>query len=111
MASINKQSDRMDWGITLLLFGVIYLIHKTRVADNLPLVQFLTNPGTYFLVAGIVFLIYRKEKTLGIILTAIGLIIHSDLFFGWMKNYSNLIVPIVLIVVGGILILAGRKNR
>lgn len=110
MATANRQSDRLAWGISLLIIGILYLIDKTGIIANVPYVNLLTNGGTYFLVAGIVFLIYKKEKAFGIILTAIGLVIHSDLFFGWMKNYSNLIVPFALIVAGLLLIIFGKKR-
>ena len=110
MATANRQSDRLAWGISLFLIGILYLIDKTGVINNLPFANVLTSAGTYFLIAGITFLIYKKEKATGIILTVIGLIIHSDLFFSWMKNYSNLIVPLALIVAGLLLIIFGKKR-
>lgn len=110
MAAIDKRSDKMAWGVTFLAFGLLILLDKTGVTDNLPFADFIQSIGTYFLVAGIIFLIYRAEKTLGLIFTIIGLIIHSDVFFGWMDNYRNLLLPIALLVIGLILILSNRRR-
>ena len=110
MAAIDKRSDKMAWGITLLAFGVLILLDKTGITDNLPFTDFIQSIGTYFLVAGIIFLIYRMEKTLGLVFTVIGLIIHSDVFLGWMKDYRNLLLPVALLVIGLILILSNRRR-
>lgn len=110
MTSIDKRADKMAWGVTLLVFGLLILLDKTGVTDALPFTSFIQSIGTYFLAAGIVFLIYKREKTFGLVLTIIGLIIHSDVFFGWMKNYRNLLLPIALLVIGLILILSNRRR-
>ncbi len=110
MAQYNKQSDRMAWGITLLAFGVLLLLDRLGVTDMLPFGRFLQSPGTYFLTAGIIFLIKKKEKTLGLVLSAIGVLIHSDLFFGWIKVSQNFLLPIVLFVIGGALVLINKKK-
>ncbi|MFR9166793.1 MAG: hypothetical protein ACLVKO_11450 [Dysgonomonas sp.] len=46
---------------------------------------------------------------LGIIFTVIGVVINADFFFGWMKSYSNLIIPIALLVLGLVMILTSKK--
>lgn len=110
MTAIDKRSDKMAWGATLLAFGVLILLDKIGITDNLPFTDFIQSIGTYFLVAGIIFLIYRTEKTLGLVFTVIGLIIHSDVFFGWMKDYRNLLLPIALLAIGLVLVLSNRKR-
>lgn len=111
MAQQTKQSDKMAWGVTLLVFGVLILLDKLGITDMLPFAKFLQSAGTYFLSAGIIFLIYKREKSIGIVLSAIGIIIHSDLFFGWMSTYRSLLVPIALLVVGLILVISNRMRR
>lgn len=110
MRLTEKQSDKLAWGTVLIVFGVLILLHKTGITDHLPVAGFLRSPGTYILTAGIIFLIFRKDKTLGIVLTVIGAIVHSDIFFGWMHDYRQLILPMVLIVVGLVLILKARRK-
>ncbi|NLX80019.1 MAG: hypothetical protein GXZ03_00410 [Proteiniphilum sp.] len=111
MTKNSNQSDKMAWGMTLLVFGALILLDKLGITAKLPFASFLQSAGTYFLSAGIIFLIYKREKTMGIVLSAIGVIIHSDLFFGWMHAYRSLLVPIALLVVGLILVLSNRIKK
>lgn len=112
MSNISeKESDKVAWGTTLLVFGILILLDKTGVTDNLPFTDFIQSIGTYFLVAGIIFLFLKTEKTLGIVFTAVGLFIHSDEFFGWMHNYRSLLIPLALIVVGVVMVLTSKRRR
>ena len=114
MTKNSNQSDKMAWGMTLIVFGALILLDKLGITAKLPFASFLQSAesaGTYFLSAGIIFLIYKREKTMGIVLSAIGVIIHSDLFFGWMHAYRSLLVPIALLVVGLILVLSNRVKK
>ena len=106
----DKESDKVAWGATLLVFGLLILLDKMGVTDNLPFTDFIQSTGTYFLAAGIIFLILKREKTLGIVFTAVGLVIHSDVFFGWMHNYRSLLIPFALIVVGVVMVLTAKKR-
>lgn len=110
MASSVRRSDKMAWGMTFLVFGILILMEKLGITQSLPFASFLSSTGTYFLAAGIIFLIYKQEKTLGLVFTIIGLIIHSDLFFGWMHIYRKLVLPLSLLTVGLILVLSNRKR-
>ena len=106
----SRQSDKMAWGVTFLVFGILILLEKLGVTQALPFADFLRSPGTFFIAAGVIFLMYKKEKTLGLIFTIIGLVINSDLFFGWMQTYRKLTLPLALLAVGLILILSNRKK-
>ncbi len=110
MTRYNRQSDKMAWGVTLLVFGALILLEKLGITQMLPFAKFFQSAGTYFLAAGIVFLIYKREKTMGLVLSIIGVAIHSDIFFGWMHTYRNLFVPIALLVIGLILVLSNRSR-
>lgn len=104
-------NDRLSYGITILIFGVVFLLDKIHVLDKIPYAGNLLNIGIFFLIAGIVFLITQPKKVLGWVFLGIGILTNADLFFGWMSNYSSLIVPIGLIIVGAIMVLTGKKNN
>lgn len=106
----KKSDNKLAYGLTIMVFGLIFLLDRTGILHKIPHGEVLTGVGTLFLIAGIIFLITRAEKALGIILTAIGVIINADFFFGWMTHYSNLIVPIILIVAGLVLVLLSRRR-
>ena len=105
----TSTGDRLAYGLTILIFGVLFLLDKTGILSQIPYADRLVHLGSLFLIAGIVFLSTKAEKVTGIVLTVIGVILNADLFFGWMKSYSNLIVPILLIVAGLILVLTAKK--
>lgn len=110
MSVTDKESDKLVWGVTLLVFGILILLDKAGITDNLPITNFIQSPGTYFLAAGIIFLLFKKEKTLGIVLTAVGAVIHSDYFFHSIREYRNLFIPVALILVGIVMVLNAKKR-
>lgn len=107
MAKVSN--NRLPFGLILLLVGTIYLLNKTGLLDKIPYIDRMMNVGTFFLIAGLIFLLTKTEKTVGIVFTAIGVIINFDFFFGWLQNYSTLIVPIALIGIGLAMVLTSKK--
>ena len=102
--------NRLAYGLTILVFGVLFLLDKVGVLSHIPYGKEFISIGSLFLVAGIIFLLTKTEKKMGLVLAGVGIIINSDLFFGWMRNYSNLVVPVILIVVGMIMVLTSKKK-
>lgn len=106
----SKSNDRLSYGITILIFGVLYLLDKVDLLNKIPYGKNLISIGAFFLIAGVVFLITQPKKILGWIFLIVGVILNADLFFGWMANYSNLIVPIALILAGTAMVLTSKKK-
>lgn len=105
----KKSNNRLAYGLIMLFFGIVYLLNKTGILAKIPEVNEVMNFGTFLLVAGLIFLCARTERTVGIIFTVIGLIINFDLFFGWLKGYSPLILPVIIIVVGLALVFTSKR--
>ncbi|WP_029906187.1 hypothetical protein [Prevotella sp. 10(H)] len=110
-ASSNKASnDRLSYGITILIFGVLYLLDKLGFLNQIPYGHKLISVGAFFLIGGIVFLATQPKKILGWIFLGVGIILNADIFFGWISDYSNLIVPLGLIIAGIAMVLTAKKN-
>lgn len=105
----KSSNNRLPYGLIILFVGIIYLLNKTGILDKVPYAHNLMNIGTFFIVAGIIFIFTKAEKTMGIVFSAIGLILNFDFFFGWLKDYSSLILPIGLIAVGLGMVLTSKK--
>jgi hypothetical protein len=105
----KNTGDRLAYGLTVMIFGVLFLLQRTHVLDKIPYASYLVSIGGFCLIAGIVFLSMQAERTSGIVLTVVGAIICSDFFFNWMHSYSNLITPVILIVAALVLILTAKK--
>jgi hypothetical protein len=106
----NKSGDRLSYGITILIFGVLFLLDKLHFLDNIPYGYKLVSVGVFFLIAGIVFLIAQPKKVLGWIFLGIGVLLNADIFFGWVSNYSSLIVPVGLIIAGVAMVLTAKRK-
>ena len=109
MAS-NNTNDRLSYGITILIFGLLFLLDKLGVLAKIPYAENLIGVGAFFLIAGIVFLFTQPKKVLGWVFLGIGILLNADIFFGWMHSYSKLIVPLGLIVAGLIMVLTHKKK-
>lgn len=107
----SKSNDRLSYGITILIFGVLFLLDKLNILDKIPYANKLISVGVFFLIAGAVFLFTQPKKMLGWIFLAIGVLLNADIFFGWMNSYSNLIVPLGLIIAGVAMVLTSKKNN
>ncbi|WP_165023386.1 LiaF transmembrane domain-containing protein [Dysgonomonas sp. ZJ279] len=109
--AVSKINDRLSYGVTILVFGIIFLLDKIGILDKIPYGGKLMSVGAFFLIAGIIFLITQPKKILGWVFTAVGVILNADLFFGRMDNYSIYIVPLALIIVGIIMVFTSSKNK
>lgn len=104
----NNSNDRLSYGITILVFGLLFLLDKLNALSIIPVN--LISIGSFFLIAAIVFLFTQPKKALGWVFLGIGVLLNADLFFGWMKSYSSLIVPIGLIIAGLVMVLTYKKR-
>ncbi len=108
----NKASnDRLSYGITILIFGVVFLLDKLGILSHIPYAKSLISIGAFFLIAGIVFLITQPKKILGWIFLGVGILLNADFFFSWVSDYSNLIVPLGLIIAGVAMVLTAKKKN
>lgn len=104
MAKATKD-DRLPYGLSILIFGLIFLLSRVGLLAQIPYGTELLSIGAFFLITGIVFLLTSSNKRIGVIFTLIGLVMKSDLIL----NYSKLIVPILLIILGIILVLTSKR--
>lgn len=105
----KNSGNRFPYGLLILIIGIIYLLSKTGILAHIPYADKLMNVGTFFLIAGIIFLFTKAEKTMGIVFTAIGVIMNFDFFLGWIHNFSSLIIPVILIAVGLFMVITSKK--
>ena len=61
----SKSNDRLSYGITILIFGVLYLLDKVDLLSKIPYGKNFISVGVFFLIAGAVFLITQPKKILG----------------------------------------------
>lgn len=106
---LNKGSDRLSYGISFLIIGILFLLSKLGILQDIPYATEFLTVGGILIIGGIVFLLKGVSKTLGLIFLIVGLFLKSDLFFDWMHQHSNLIVPVALIIVGIFMMISSKK--
>lgn len=111
MANVSKSNDRLSYGITILIFGVLFLFDKMGILNQIPYGHKLISIGVFFLIGGIVFLATQPKKVLGWVFLGVGILFNADLFFGWMDDYSRFIVPVGLIIAGVAMVLTAKNKN
>ncbi|OJU53781.1 MAG: hypothetical protein BGN96_17115 [Bacteroidales bacterium 45-6] len=105
----KDDDNKLAFGLILMIFGLIFLVDKTGLLDKIPNGEAITNFRVLILIAGGIFLFAKREKTWGIILTGLGVILNADFFFGWFASLSAITVPVMLIILGVILVFRSQK--
>ena len=105
-----QKDSRLAWGISLLVFGIIFLIRQLNILpENLSDIIF--NFKNYPLILGIVFLLAHKNKTPGLVLIVVALIFRLSEIIRLTEHISDFIWPVLLIVAGVIMVAGVLKSK
>jgi hypothetical protein len=98
-----KEDDKLSWGITLLFFGILFLL---KIWGHAPetLAHYAFNIKNFPIVIGIIFLIFNDNRGIGISMITLGVFMRFDLVMKMTNNMSAYIWPGLLIIIGGILL-------
>ena len=69
------KDNRLAWGISLLLFGVMFLLRQLRLFSP-EIADVLFDFKNFPLIIGVIFLIWHKNKSIGMILLVVGLLLR-----------------------------------
>ena len=106
-ANNNKDTYKAT-AVALILIGALYLIDKLIhfSAIGLPWVMHKDNLLLYIAIS---FLIFKHDKSVGIILLAIWLLININLVMAWLGTISGYLLPLALLLTGGVLLLISKR--
>ena len=102
MAS-KKSDNRLAWGVTLLVFGCLFLIRQLHIIPA-ELANIVFEFKNYPLIIGIIFLLCHSNKNIGFVLITVGLLFRLSDIIHWTKDISDFIWPILLITAGALLV-------
>lgn len=105
-----KKDDKLSWGITLLFFGLLFLL-KTFDAALPEIVNYAFDTRNFPLIVGFIFLIFHHNRSLGILLITVGIFSRFDYLMQLTDNLSKYIWPGLLIAVSAILLFGIKKGR
>ena len=102
-------NSRFSWGVTLLVFGFLFLLRKLGVFT--PSVDaMIFDWRNIFLVLGITYLVSHKNKSIGAILLLFWALFYLKDIVVWSQHLSDYIWPLLLIAAGVFLIYNGRRE-
>ena len=100
-ANNNKDTYKAT-GITLMVFGVLYLLDKLAhfAALGLPWVMQKDN---FLLYTAVIFLLVKHDKSVGLVLAGLWLVSNFGLITALLGTLSAYLLPLALLVIGIIL--------
>lgn len=108
MATAQKD-NRLARGITLLVFGVLFLIRQLGILPP-QMSDIVFDFKNYPLLIGVIFLFAHKNKNIGWVLIVVGLLFRLSDIIRWTRNISDFVWPLLLIAAGAILVF-GKKGK
>ena len=104
------KDNRLAWGISLLLFGVMFLLRQLGIFSP-EIADVLFDFKNFPLIIGVIFLIWHKNKSIGMILIVVGLLLRLQEIIHWTQNLSEFVWPMLLIAAGIILLFGVKKGK
>ncbi len=102
---MNKR-NKIAWGLVLLIIGVLFLLKELQI---FPVYwnSWIFDYRNLFILIGAIFTLIGKNKKLGVILMFVGVGLYLNEIIVWTKDLSNMIWPILLILIGALLLVSG----
>ena len=104
------KDNRLAWGISLLLFGVMFLLRQLGIFSP-EIADVLFDFKNFPLIIGVIFLIWHKNKSIGMILIVVGVLLRLQEIIHWTQNLSEFVWPLLLIAAGIILLFGVKKGK
>lgn len=88
--------------VTLIIFGILYMLDKMLGFDSMGL-PWVMNKDHFLLYAAVIFLIFDQNKSVGLVLSGLWLILNFGLIAALIGSISSYLLPLVLLLSGGVL--------
>ncbi|MFA5046612.1 MAG: hypothetical protein WC542_11865 [Paludibacter sp.] len=98
-----KNDNRLAWGISLLVFGCLFLVRQLQILP-MEIAEYVFDFKNYPLIIGLIFLLFHDNKNIGIVLIVVGLLFRLSDIIHWTRHISDYIWPVLLITAGAVLV-------
>jgi len=105
----NKKDNRLAWGVTLLVFGCLFLIRQLQILPP-EIAPYIFDFKNYPFIIGLIFLLFHTNKNIGIVLIVVGLLFRLSDIIRLTRHISDFIWPVLLIIAGGIMVFGIKKK-
>ena len=105
----GKKDNRLAWGVTLLVFGCLFLIRQLQLVPS-DIAPYLFDFKNYPIIIGVIFLLFHSNKNIGIVLIVVGLLFRLSDIIQLTRHISDYIWPVLLILAGAIMIFGNKRK-
>ena len=100
-ANNNRDTYRAT-AVTLIVFGILYLVDKLIHFSSIGL-PWVMNKDNMLLYAAACFLIFKRDKSIGLVLLGLWLVMNIGLVMSLLGSLSGYLLPLTLLIIGIIL--------
>ena len=108
MSMSIKKDNRLAWGVSLLVFGCLFLFKQIHIIPA-EFESYIFDFKNYPLILGVIFLLCHSNKNIGIVLLVVGLLFRLSDIIQYTKHISDFIWPVLLILAGAIMVFGKKK--
>lgn len=106
-ANNNKDTYKAT-AVSFFVIGLLFLIDKLIGFSTIGL-PWVMNKDNLLLYASVCFLIFKRDKSVGFVLLGLWLVMNIGLVMSLLGSMSEYLLPIALLVIGGILFLISKR--
>ncbi len=104
----NSKDTYMATAVTFIVIGTLYLIDKLIHFSSIGL-PWVMNKDNMLLYASISFLIFKRDKSVGLVLLGLWLVINIGLVISLLGSLSGYLLPLTLLIIGIILFWIAKR--
>lgn len=104
----NNRDTYKATAVTLIVLGILFLIDKLIHFSSVGL-PWVMNKDNLILYTSIIFLIFKRDKSVGLVLLGLWLVMNIGLIMSLLGSMSAYLLPLVLLIIGGILYLLSTR--
>ncbi|MCI1647576.1 MAG: hypothetical protein LKI39_05160 [Bacteroides sp.] len=98
----NNRDTYKATALALIVFGVLYLVDKLVHFSTLGL-SWVMNRDNFLLYTAVIFLIFKRDKSVGLVLVGLWIILNFGLITTLLGSMSTYLLPLALLLIGIIL--------
>ncbi|MEG1586361.1 MAG: hypothetical protein RR346_05755 [Bacteroidales bacterium] len=110
---MKDKETRLCTGMTLAFYGLLLLLNAFGVfsALSVKIRMEILDWRTFLLYGAAFFLLFKKDKTIGLLLLVMGLLTRFHTVYGYITDYDFLAVPMVFLGSGSWLLFQSLRKH
>ena len=95
----NSKDTYLATAVTFMVIGALFLIDKLIHFSSIGL-PWVMNKDNMLLYAAACFLIFKRDKSIGLVLMGLLMVINIGLLMSWLGSWSGYLGPLTLLIIG-----------